>query len=161
MPQGCQFLRYAFLPCQGTTRISHHLLGLLQRLYSPPVSGHSLRVSLFIVVHKLVAHCVYDTSLADSAVKLVCTTVTFIDVLHVFTAFLIVRHYFVCVYCPKLGRLRGLAKCLQYLLLSRACRLPYRMPSQHLSRSHEAKALADRNNNNDQWGSELIAASAP
>ncbi len=30
MQQGCQFLRYAFLPCQGTTRISHHPLGLLQ-----------------------------------------------------------------------------------------------------------------------------------
>jgi hypothetical protein len=117
----------------------------------------------FVLVHKFVAHCVYGTSPADSAVKLVCTTVTFIDVLHVFKTFLIIRHYFVCVYCPKLSRLRGLAKCLQYLLLLRACRVPYRMPSQHLSRSHEAKALADRNNNDDQlqWGSELFAASAP
>ncbi len=43
----------------------------------------------FVIVHKFVAHCVYDTSLADSAVKLVCTTVTFIVVLNVFTTFLI------------------------------------------------------------------------
>jgi hypothetical protein len=126
------------------------------------VSGHSVRVFVLSSI-SLVAHCVFDTSPADSAVKLVCTTVTFIDVLHVLKTFLIVRHYFVCVYCPKLSRLRGLAKCLQYLLLLRACRVPYRMPSQHLSRSHEAKALADGNNNDDQlqWGSELFAASAP
>jgi hypothetical protein len=37
----------------------------------------------FVLVHKFVAHCVYDTSPADSAVKLVCTTVTFIVVLNV------------------------------------------------------------------------------
>ncbi len=49
--------------------------------------GLSVRVSLIVLVHKFVAHCVYDTSPADSAVKLVCTTVTFIDVLHVFTMF--------------------------------------------------------------------------
>jgi hypothetical protein len=82
----------------------------------------------FVLVHKFVAHCVYDTSPADSAVKLVCTTVTFIVVLNVFKTFLIVRHYFVCVYCPRLGRLTGLTKCLQYLLLVRACRVPYRVP---------------------------------
>jgi hypothetical protein len=82
----------------------------------------------FVLVHKFVAHCVYDTSPADSAVKLVCTTVTFIVVFNVFTTFLIVRHYFVCDYCPGRGRLNGLAKCLQYLLLLRACIVPCRMP---------------------------------
>jgi hypothetical protein len=46
MQQGCQFLRYAFLPCQGTIGASPHPLGLLQRLYSPLVSGLSMRVSL-------------------------------------------------------------------------------------------------------------------
>ncbi len=120
--QGCQFLRYAFLPCQGTIGTSPHPLGLLQHLCLDIPC-----VCLFSSI-SLVAHCVYDTSPADSAVKLVCTTMTFIAVLDVFTTFLIVRHYFVCVNCPRLGRFNGLRKCLQYLLLLRACIVPYRMP---------------------------------
>jgi hypothetical protein len=87
MQQGCQFLRYAFLPCQGTIGASPHPLGLLQRLLVHLCLDIQCVCLWFVLVHKFVAHCVYDTSPTDSAAKLVCTTVTFIVVLNVLTHF--------------------------------------------------------------------------